>query len=111
MTVSHGGTALSLAVSRTRGTVVVTVGGALGVAGCEILDAVLADLIDGQGNLAVSIDLRTTTVEPEVLAVVRSAAHRARRRGGKLSLQQPLTDTARWLPSDDLADFSQTLPR
>jgi len=98
-------------VTRVLGTVVVAVEGKLGVAECEVLEAVLTDLIDGQGNLAVVIDIGATIVEPEALVVLRTAARRARDRGGKVTVNQPLTDTQRSLQSPEFAEFAETLPR
>ncbi len=81
-----------VAVSRDRGTVVVTVHGYLDLAGAQHLDAVLADLIDGQGNLAVVIDLHDAGdagMSVFVVSVFAGAAKCASRRGATLSLRGP----------------------
>ncbi|MGH9150411.1 MAG: STAS domain-containing protein [Acidimicrobiales bacterium] len=83
-------THFSIAIGRALGAVVVTVHGNLDVAGSRHLDSVLADLIDGQGNLAVVVDLQDASAAgasgPSVLA---AAADRAARRGTDLSLSDP----------------------
>jgi len=80
---------LSLVVGRGPGTVEVTVGGELDLAGCELLQGVLTDLIEGQGNLTVAVDLGRAIVEPEALIVFIEAARQASRRGAKFILNQP----------------------
>lgn len=59
------------------GTVVVTADGPLTLASCQRLEALLADLIEGQGNLAVAVDLARASVEPAALPVFIDAARRA----------------------------------
>ncbi|MGH9149464.1 MAG: STAS domain-containing protein [Acidimicrobiales bacterium] len=81
---------LRIAISRAMGTVVVTVHGDLDVAGARHLASVLADLIDGQGNLAVVVDLRDAGgPDPAAVGVFAAAAENATRRGGVLSLCDP----------------------
>lgn len=75
--------ALSLAVGRALGTVVVTVDGVLNVDSSKFLARVLGDLIEGQGNLAVAVDLGKAVVDPEAVTVFAEAAQRASRRGAK----------------------------
>lgn len=84
---------LSVVVSREVGAVVVTVEGRLDVAGCAVLEALLTDLIDGQGNITVVIDLGRTIIEQEALVVLDEAARRARGHGAKLSLRTPWPHT------------------
>ncbi|MGI8776293.1 MAG: STAS domain-containing protein [Acidimicrobiales bacterium] len=50
-------TPFSMAIGRALGTVVVTAHGDLDDAGAANLERVLDDLIDGQGNLHVVVDL------------------------------------------------------
>lgn len=72
----------SLVVCRCDGTVVVTLGGKLDAAAAELLELVLTDLVEGQGNRAVEIDLEEDCVlGPEALWVMRGMAERARRLG------------------------------
>jgi len=82
---------LSLVVGRGQGMVEVTVGGELDLAGCELLQGVLTDLIEGQGNLTVAVDLGRAIVEPEALIVFIEAARQALRRGTKFILKEPRT--------------------
>lgn len=77
----------SFDVTRGRGGVVVTVHGELGPVGAIRLGAILGDLIEGQGNLAVGVDLRQVTGgDTAALGVVAVAARLASRRGGELSV-------------------------
>ncbi|HEX2047118.1 MAG TPA: STAS domain-containing protein [Acidimicrobiales bacterium] len=80
----------SIVIGRRLGTVVVTVHGELDMARAGHLGNILADLIDGQGNLSVVVDLHeATTTEPDSLLVFIDAAERARRRGGTVLLNEP----------------------
>ena len=77
-------------IGRYLGTVVVTVHGGLGVTSVAHLGLVLADLIDGQGNLSVIVDLYDATVtDDECATVFADAAVRARRHGGVITLSAP----------------------
>jgi len=103
---------LSLVVSRNLGTVVVTVDGKLDLESCRLLEAVLTDLIEGQGNVAVAVDLATANVEPNALLVFVDAARQARRRGSTFFiLEEPSTDTHEVLESRGYGDLVQVLPR
>lgn len=80
----------SIVIGRRLGTVVVTVHGELDMARAGNLGNILADLIDGQGNLSLVVDLHdATTNEPDSLLVFTDAAERARRRGGTVRLDEP----------------------
>lgn len=80
----------SLIVTRALGTVVVTVHGELGLSASAPLGIVLADLIDGQGNLAVVVELPgLERVGPAGLEVLSAAAVALERRGGQLRLRRP----------------------
>ena len=82
---SHRG--FSFDVSRLSGQVVVTLHGALETSACPVLDRVLRDLIDNQGNMAVVVDLADVTVADMACAgVLLAAASSAARRGGELVL-------------------------
>jgi anti-anti-sigma regulatory factor len=77
----------SIAVARSAGTVVVTVRGALDATRSRHLGGILADLIDGQGNLSILVDLHDArAAEPDCLWMLTEAAERARRRGGTMRL-------------------------
>lgn len=80
----------SIVIGRQLGTVVVTVHGDLDVGRAGHLGNILADIIDGQGNLSVVVDLHdATTSDPDSLLVFTEAAERARRRGGTVLLNEP----------------------
>ena len=80
----------SIAIGRALGTVVVTVHGELDGPGARHLGSVLADIIDGQGNLAVVVDLHDTIAsDTSGLSVLAAASERASRHGGVLSLSDP----------------------
>ncbi len=80
----------SIVIRRQQGTVVVTVHGELDMSRSDHLGNILSDLIDGQGNLSVVVDLHdATTTEPDSLLVFTEAAERARRRGGTVLLNEP----------------------
>ncbi|MDP9019912.1 MAG: MEDS domain-containing protein [Actinomycetota bacterium] len=76
-----------ITVARELGTVVVTVHGDFDLACSSRVGAVLGDLIDGQGNLNVSVDLsRLTSVDPAALGVFAAGAKLARHRGATLAV-------------------------
>jgi len=80
----------SIVIGRCQRTVVVTVRGKLDRAKAAHLGFVLADLIDGQGNLSLVVDLHDATATgADRLTVLAEAAERARRRGGAMALSQP----------------------
>jgi len=79
---------LSLVVGRSQGTVVVTVAGDLDGAALARLEDVLADLIDGQGNLTVAVDLTCAVAAPHALEAFVSA-QQERFRGTNLTLRPP----------------------
>lgn len=80
----------SIVIGRHQGTVVVTVQGEIDLPRAAHLGAALADLIDGQGNLSVVVDLHgATATDADCLWVFTEAAERARRRGGTITLSDP----------------------
>ena len=80
----------SIVIRRFLGTVVVTVHGPLDITRAGQLGGILADLIDGQGNLSVTVDLHDATAsDGDCLSVFVEAAERARRRGGRVRLNDP----------------------
>lgn len=84
----QGAADLSLAIGRAQGTVMVTVDGDLDAAGMDGLERVLTDLIHGQGNLAVAVDLTQAVAAPQVLADFVTT-QRERFRGMNLTVWAP----------------------
>ncbi|MDQ6726830.1 MAG: hypothetical protein M3066_11785, partial [Actinomycetota bacterium] len=82
----------SVVVSRVSGTVLVTVNGDLGPVGADLLEDVLIDLIDGQGNGTVSVDLSGAVVEPRIRKVFVAAAARARGRRTRFVLRESASE-------------------
>ena len=77
-------------MGRFLGTVVVTLHGNVDLIKAAALADVLHDLIDGQGNLAVVVDLRDVPwVDGAGVGVLASAASRIETRGGELRLGGP----------------------
>src|SRR5437763_820742 len=67
-----------IGISRDQGTVVIGVHGDLDGPGARHLRSVLDDIIDGQGNMAVVVDLHDVCItEPSGLSVFAAAAKRA----------------------------------
>lgn len=88
----------SCAVTRVLGVVVVTVHGSLDASSCSALEAVLADLIEGQGNLRVVVDVGDmAVVDPSCLGVLVAAADSAAGRGGEVTFAHPTDSVARAL--------------
>jgi anti-anti-sigma factor len=102
---------LSVVVGRGLGTVVVTVTGDLDLASCQLLGGVLTDLIDGQGNRTVAVDLKKTVVEPDALPVFITAARQARRRGTNFILKEPPAEAHQALQSEGYGDLIEVQPR
>jgi hypothetical protein len=76
------------AVRRSGGSVVVTVSGGMDESSAEILERVLVDLVDGQGNRDITVRLPDEDDrEPPALAAVAAAADLARRRGARFSIR------------------------
>jgi anti-anti-sigma regulatory factor len=77
----------SITVGRSAGTVVVTVCGELDAKTSKHLGIILADLIDGQGNLSILVDLHEASArDPDCLWILTEAAERAHRRGATMRL-------------------------
>ena len=96
----------SIVVGRYLGTVVVTVHGELDLTRAGHLGAILADLIDGQGNLSIVVDLQdATATDADSLWVFTEAAERARRRGAMMRLNEPPTPLYEALELRGLAEF------
>lgn len=80
----------AIVVGRHEGTVVVTVHGVLDLVKAGQLGIILVDLIDGQGNLSIVVDLNHATAgDADSLLVFTDAAERAQRRGGTVRLDGP----------------------
>lgn len=87
---SSASSARSIVIGRYRGTVVVTVHGELGPTRAAHLGNMLTDLIDGQGNLSVIVDLHdATATDAASVSVFADAAERAGRHGGVITLSEP----------------------
>ena len=96
---------LRLAIARAFGAVVVTVHGELDIDTSSVLGQSLEDLIEGQGNLFVVVDLRDIVVsDPAGLAVLTTARGGIEERGGQFVLASPSADTDRALRAAGLAD-------
>ncbi len=79
-----------IAISRALGTDVVTVHGELDATGARHLGSVLADIIDGQGNLGVVVDLHdASAADASGLSVLAAVADKASHRGAELRLSDP----------------------
>jgi hypothetical protein len=102
---------LALAVGRDFGSVLVTVEGELDVAGSRLLEGVLTDLIEGQRNVTVAVDLGRAIVDPGALVVFVEAARQARLFGTKLILKEPPTETHHALESEGYGEQIEMLPR
>ena len=77
----------SIAIARAAGTVVVTVRGELDAEQSQHLGGILVDLIDGQGNMSIVVDLRdASATDPDCLWMLTEAAERAHRRGAMIRL-------------------------
>ncbi len=81
---------LPITVAREQAAVVVSIHGAFDLARASRLGAVLGDLIDGQGNLNVSVDLsRAATIDPAALGVLAAGDKLARHHGATLTVTGP----------------------
>jgi anti-anti-sigma factor len=95
---------LTIAVGRALGTVVVTLRGELEEPDAPRLRAILADLINNQGNLDVVVDLRRLAVAtPSGVAALESAAAWAAERGGDFRLNEPSPPFREALGNEGLA--------
>ncbi|HET7486550.1 MAG TPA: STAS domain-containing protein [Acidimicrobiales bacterium] len=84
------GSAFTFDITRDMGVVVVTAHGRLDATSGATLRAVLVDLIEGQGNLRVVVDLHAASVvDPSIVEVLVAASASATRRGGELTFTDP----------------------
>jgi anti-sigma B factor antagonist len=85
----------SLAFSRTLGCVVVQIHGPLDVNHAQELDDRLADVIDGQGNRQLVLDLAGMThVDSAGVGVLVGTLRKLQRRGGRLVLSAASSEVA-----------------
>ncbi len=85
---SSGLTRFCIDIRRHLGTVEITVGGDVDALGCELLTGALSDLVDGQGNLDVMVDLAAVVhIESAALEAIAAAAHTNARRGGRVRIK------------------------
>lgn len=97
--------AYALAVSRAMGVVVVTAHGRMGASEAGVLRAVLVDLIEGQGNLKVVLDVRDVSGFDRLsLEVLVAAAAAAAQLGGQLTFADPSGASTRALEAVGLGD-------
>ena len=79
---------LTIGIGRSEGTIVVRLAGALETLATAQLAPVLGDLIEGQGNLLVAVDLGAVQhVGPSGVRVLSDAARSLEGRGGRLALR------------------------
>ena len=80
----------AVAIARAQGTVVLTLGGVVDASGAEWLEHLLVDLVDGQGNQSIAMDLcHVEAVDRAVLALLVSVSGLVLRRGGRLVPRDP----------------------
>lgn len=95
---------LLIEFSRTRGSVVVTVRGDLDVSTGHLLRKGLVDLIDGQGNLSLVLDVsRVSFIDSAGIGVLVGAHRRLRDKGGSLVLRAPSRQMAGVLDATGLS--------
>ena len=99
-------------VGRTLGAVVVTVQGELTLGTASALGDNLADLIDGQGNMFVVVDLRSAMVaDARGLEVLVSARRSLEDRGGRFLLSAPRPEALPALAAAGLVDVIEVHPQ
>lgn len=99
-------------VGRTLGAVVVAVHGELTPGTSQALGDILCDLIDGQGNLFVVVDLRAAVVAgPGGLDVLVAARRSLEDRGGRFFLSEPPPEALQALDAAGLFDAIEIYPQ
>lgn len=102
---------LRLAIARAMGAVVVTLHGELRRSTTRALSAALRDLVEGQGNLYVIVDMHDARVgDVGGLQVLASARGAVESRGGRFLLAGASDETARALRTAGLADVIELHP-
>ena len=77
----------SFSIRRVRGTIVVSVQGAVDLGEWSRIDRLLTDIIDAQGNLDVLLELAdVVSLERAAMPLIVDAARQARDHGGRLRL-------------------------
>ena len=101
----------AIVIGRYQETVVVTVHGELDHPRTAHLGHVLADLIDGQGNLSLLVDLHDATATAvRQMSVFADAEQRARRHGGSITLSKPPAALHDALRQQGLGHLVDSLP-
>ena len=99
-------------VGRVLGAVVVTVEGGLTAGTWPALGDILCDLINGQGNLFVVVDLRATILtDAGGLDVLVAARRSLEERGGRFLLSAPPAETLQALSAAGLFDVIEVHPQ
>lgn len=102
---------LRLAIARALGAVVVTLHGELRRSTTRALSAALRDLIDGQGNLYVIVDMHDVRVgDAGGLQVLASARGAVESRGGRFLLAGASDETASAIRAAGLGDVIELHP-
>lgn len=102
-----GGTGLVpwFTIRRVRGTVVVTVHGEVDLEHWSRIDCLMRDLIDGQGNLDLVVDLWDIShLERTAAPLIVDAARHARAHGGKLRVADRACRNRSWLGAGQEAE-------
>ena len=93
--IARRGSEFSLGFSRALGRVIIHVHGALDADNAHELKDRLVDVIDGQGNRRLVVDLRATTfIGSAGFSVLVDALKRMQQNGGELVLSAPAGDVA-----------------
>ena len=101
-----------LRVGRSFGAVVVTVHGDIDARRASLLDSVLSDLIDGQGNLFVVVDLSDVVMSDlDAVDVLSAARASLEERSGRFVLSAPSVETGRVLDAAGLGDVVEVHPQ
>jgi len=92
----------SFTIRRALGTVVVAVNGEIELEDWSVIDGVLTDIIDSQGNLDVVVDLcGVTFLERTAVPLIVHAARQAHTHGGRLRLADRACRDRSWLGSPE----------
>jgi len=96
---------LRLVVSRGLGAAVVTVHGELDDRGRELLGLMLSDLIEGQGNRTVAVDLAHASAGPATAEVLTAAGCAAGRLGVRFIVKAPPREVVEALASREWGEL------
>lgn len=93
-----------IAITRAHGTVVVRLEGVLDGSSSEWLGGVLGDLVEGQGNRSIAVNLAAVPhVHPSVVRLLVALSARTTIRGGDFTVQDPSAQVAEQLSESGLA--------